>query len=67
MDAWEKALFDALGEGDAVEWERLERSQYVGVVLIVLVKKSLAGTIKGKGKSERGIGLMGFGVSDLYG
>ena len=38
-------------------------SQYVGVVTIVLVKKALKDDVTQIETSERGIGLLGFGVS----
>lgn len=60
-EAWETNLFLSLAD-KAPEWERVELSQYVGVVLIILAKKSLKGYIGDVGKSARGVGLMGFGV-----
>ncbi|KAK4689100.1 inositol polyphosphate 5-phosphatase INPP5B/F, partial [Tremellales sp. Uapishka_1] len=59
-DAWEKALFDGLGD-QKDEFEKLSMNQYVGVMVIVLVRKSLKGAISRVETSERGIGLLGFG------
>ncbi|OXG45099.1 inositol-polyphosphate 5-phosphatase [Cryptococcus neoformans Th84] len=59
-DSWETALFAGLGD-KAGEYEKLVMTQYVGVVMIILVRKSLRPYISRVESSERGIGLLGFG------
>jgi len=75
--AWEEALFRGLGDR-ASDFEKvtpvfiprpivadmqLAFSQYVGVMTIVLVRKTLRTVISRVETSEKGIGLMGFVVS----
>lgn len=74
--AWEEALFRGLGDR-ASEFEKVSRhlangadqqlafTQYVGVMTIVLVRKTLRSAITRVETSEKGIGLMGFIVSSL--
>jgi hypothetical protein len=38
-------------------------SQYVGVLLLVFVKKDLTDAVRDVQTAEKGIGLLGFGVS----
>ncbi|WVO23706.1 uncharacterized protein IAS62_005061 [Cryptococcus decagattii] len=59
-DSWEVALFAGLGD-KAGEYEKLVMTQYVGVVMIILVRKTLRPYISRVESSERGIGLLGFG------
>nr|ODN77240.1 hypothetical protein L203_06319 [Cryptococcus depauperatus CBS 7841] len=59
-DSWEAALFNGLGD-KAVEFEKLIMTQYVGVVMILLVRKTLRMHVSRIETSERGIGLLGFG------
>ncbi|KIR43959.1 inositol-polyphosphate 5-phosphatase [Cryptococcus deuterogattii 99/473] len=59
-DSWEVALFAGLGD-KAGEYEKLIMTQYVGVVMIILVRKTLRPHISRVENSERGIGLLGFG------
>ncbi|RXK37280.1 hypothetical protein M231_05422 [Tremella mesenterica] len=58
--AWEEAIMVALGDV-AGEFERLALTQYVGVVMIILVRRTLRPEISRLQTSERGIGLLGFG------
>jgi phosphatidylinositol-bisphosphatase len=72
--AWEEALFRGLGDR-ASEFEKVGQllkvctdvqlafSQYVGVMAIVLVRKTLRPMVSRVETSEKGIGLMGFVVS----
>ena len=72
--AWEEALFRGLGDR-ASDFEKVSRhfgfhtyhqlafTQYVGVMTIVLVRKTLRSAITRVETSEKGIGLMGFVVS----
>lgn len=71
--AWEEALFRGLGDR-ASEFEKVSNyptlatdgqlafSQYVGVMTIVLVRKTLRSVISRVETSEKGIGLLGFVV-----
>ncbi|WVF66286.1 hypothetical protein IAT40_001026 [Kwoniella sp. CBS 6097] len=59
-EGWESALMAGLGP-KAAEFEKLVMTQYVGVLMIVLVKKTLKEAISRVETSERGIGLLGFG------
>ncbi|WRT63490.1 uncharacterized protein IL334_000395 [Kwoniella shivajii] len=59
-DGWEAALFAGLGS-KADEFEKLVMTQYVGVMMIILVRKTLKEAITRVETSERGIGLLGFG------
>lgn len=43
--------------------EQIAVSQYVGVLLLVFVKKDLRDAVSEVQMSEKGIGLLGFGVS----
>jgi len=75
--AWEEALFRGLGDR-ASEYEKVRRqspghtdiqlalTQYVGVMTIVLVRKTLRPAITRVETSEKGIGLMGFVVSPFF-
>ncbi|WVQ76507.1 hypothetical protein IAR50_006177 [Cryptococcus sp. DSM 104548] len=59
-DSWEEALLSGLGARNG-EFEKLVMTQYVGVVTIILVRKSLRPYISRIETAERGIGLLGFG------
>ncbi|KAK8845296.1 hypothetical protein IAR55_006009 [Kwoniella newhampshirensis] len=59
-ESWETALLNGLGPR-ADEFEKLVRTQYVGVMMIIFVRKSLKERISRVQTSERGIGLLGFG------
>ncbi|WWC67008.1 uncharacterized protein I206_100915 [Kwoniella pini CBS 10737] len=59
-DGWEAALSAGLGT-KAGEYEKLVFNQYVGVMMIILVRKSLGEHVARVETSERGIGLLGFG------
>lgn len=75
-EEWEGAIFRALKER-AGEFERVRphrvrevhadeqiaMTQYVGVVTVVLAKKAVREHITRVETSEKGIGLLGFGVS----
>jgi len=49
--------------GQAASSRQVAMTQYVGVVTIVLAKHSIREAITSVETSERGIGLLGFGVS----
>ncbi|OCF43755.1 hypothetical protein I317_02359 [Kwoniella heveanensis CBS 569] len=59
-EGWEAALLAGLGP-KAEEFEKLVMTQYVGVLMIILVRKTLKEAISRVETSERGIGLLGFG------
>ncbi|WWC57979.1 uncharacterized protein I303_100514 [Kwoniella dejecticola CBS 10117] len=59
-DGWEAALLAGLGDR-ASDFEKLVLTQYVGVMMMILVRKSLKEHISRVETSERGIGLLGFG------
>ncbi|WWC85634.1 uncharacterized protein L201_000500 [Kwoniella dendrophila CBS 6074] len=59
-EGWESALLAGLGS-KAGEFEKLVMTQYVGVMMIILVRKTLKEAITRVETSERGIGLLGFG------
>ncbi|KAL7419973.1 hypothetical protein Q5752_004936 [Cryptotrichosporon argae] len=59
-DAWEKAMLDALGERSG-EYEKIAAVQYVGVLMVVLVRSALREHISRIDTASRGIGLLGFG------
>ncbi|WVQ80297.1 hypothetical protein IAT38_002402 [Cryptococcus sp. DSM 104549] len=59
-DLWEAALLNGLG-ARASEFEKLVMTQYVGVVMIVLVRKTIKEYVTRVETSEKGIGLLGFG------
>ncbi|OCF71352.1 hypothetical protein I204_07979 [Kwoniella mangroviensis CBS 8886] len=59
-EGWESALLAGLGSRSG-EFEKLVMTQYVGVMMIILVRKSLKEFISRVETSERGIGLLGFG------
>ncbi|WWD06010.1 hypothetical protein V865_004095 [Kwoniella europaea PYCC6329] len=59
-EGWESALLAGLGSRSG-EFAKLVMTQYVGVMMIILVRKSLKEFISRVETSERGIGLLGFG------
>ncbi|WVQ93909.1 hypothetical protein IAU59_000987 [Kwoniella sp. CBS 9459] len=59
-DGWAAALLAGLGP-KAEDFEKLVMTQYVGVLMIVFVRKTLKEAISRVETSERGIGLLGFG------
>jgi len=79
-EEWEAAILHSLKD-KAGEYEEVSASQtswrlglineiamtqYVSVVTIVFVKKALKGAISRVETCEKGIGLLGFGVSSSY-
>ncbi|WVW81619.1 hypothetical protein I302_103614 [Kwoniella bestiolae CBS 10118] len=59
-EGWETALLAGLGDR-AGDFEKLVMTQYVGVMMIIFVRKSLKEYVTRVETSERGIGLLGFG------
>jgi hypothetical protein len=46
--------------------DQIATTQYVGVLMLVFVRKTLQEVVTEVETSERGIGLLGFGVSVLH-
>ncbi|WVR03400.1 hypothetical protein IAU60_000391 [Kwoniella sp. DSM 27419] len=59
-EGWEAALLAGIG-ANSDQFEKLVMTQYVGVMMIILVRKTLKEAITRVETSERGIGILGFG------
>ncbi|ORX34560.1 Endonuclease/exonuclease/phosphatase [Kockovaella imperatae] len=59
-DEWESAILAGL-DSKAEGYERIAMTQYVGVMTLVFVRKTLRPHVTHVQTSERGIGLLGFG------